>query len=103
MAKDPYRGYRKYLLKACEICGYAPENPSELEAHHIVPQSEFRRQGKKVIHGRNISTVCSQCHTRITIGLIVTVGRVHSTAGHLLEYYWADKPEKMLYSKRGPL
>ena len=109
--KNPYSGYRRWMKSAyCELCGYVPNHPSELDANHIIPQSEIRKMKKELKEtgdvrlkdkikkaNRMISTLCPNCHRRVTLGEIIIVGYRQSTAGKLLEWYFAKNPEEKIY------
>lgn len=96
--KDPHRGYRKWMKAYCEICGKDKYyHPSQLDAHHIKEQSEFKKEGKKVEHRGNIATLCPNHHRDVTIGNMVITNRVMSTSNLILEYYYSNNPEKILY------
>lgn len=97
--KDPFRGYRKYLKVSdhCEICGVVLGHPSLYEADHVIPKSEFKKQGKRIQHKNNVACLCPRCHKLKTAEVIKTVRYVQSTVGSLLEWYFTDNPEKKFY------
>jgi heterodisulfide reductase subunit B len=96
--KDPYTGYRKYMKGYCEICGKDKfYHPSELDAHHHIPQIEFKKNKEKIQHKGNIVTLCPNCHRQVELNKIKINGWRKSTVGIVLEYYYEDNPEKIIY------
>jgi len=113
--KNPYRNYRRWMQSySCEICGYHPKNPSLIEGHHLIPQSQIKkwkeelknekneikieRLKRKIKRGRRtIVSVCASCHALIEIGEIKTIQYKSSTSGRILEWCFTDFPDDLKY------
>ena len=78
--------YNKDLfVKECEIC----KNKKELQTHHIVFQSEFKKNNKIPFNKNdlhNLVVLCEKCHTDLHKGLIFIKGYIETDKGKILEY-----------------
>ena len=60
--------YRRYKGNICERCGFVPENPCQLDVHHVDENHENNEQS-------NLQTLCANCHRLVTFcGRIVQSG-----------------------------
>ena len=47
--------YRRHLADACENCGFVPEDPCQLEVHHV-------DRNRSNNNPANLRTLCANCH-----------------------------------------
>lgn len=76
----------KNIIHQCEIEGCTISDPSILECHHIIPQSE-KDTNKDFSHGfYNLAILCPTHHRMVELGEIIIEGRVKTTNGTMLIY-----------------
>lgn len=47
--------HRRHMAPMCEVCGFVPRHPAQLDAHHINEDHGDNRPA-------NIGTLCANCH-----------------------------------------
>jgi len=79
---------KKKIINFCEICN----GTTQLETHHIEEQKNTDENGfitNKHFHKNekfNLTTLCHDCHLKVTLGKIIVDGYKHSIQGTFLDY-----------------
>lgn len=73
---------KEVFMDSCYVC----EEKTNLESHHIRPQSSSSKDSKKVHSKSNIVVLCGKCHDEVHNGKLEIKGWKQTTKGKILDF-----------------